>query len=463
MLHIYNTLTRKKEVFRPKESKVVKLFVCGPTVYDYIHIGNARTFIAFDIIVRFLRQQGYDVQYLQNITDIDDKIIKRATEEKKDALTLAEQFTEAYLQDLRTLGISSITDHARATAYISQITAQVETLIKKGHAYKLDNDGYYFDLSTFSAYGKLSGRTAESAEDAVSRIDETTNKRNKGDFCLWKFSRPDEPSWDSPLGKGRPGWHIEDTAITESFLGPQYDIHGGARDLLFPHHEAEIAQMESISGKEPLAKYWMHSGFLTVNGKKMAKSLGNFVTLRDFLQKHEPEALRMLVASAQYRSPLDYSEETSLHQAKVQLARFRQFIERLESLVESKDAKKMPGFHDMQKEFFAGMNDDLNTPVALAAVNTFINRINALPDKGVEKCDKGPVLDFFKTLDEIFGFELFKKLKIPANIQELVTQREEARKKENWSESDRLRDEITKLGYTINDTPKGPRIQKRSS
>ncbi|KKU84749.1 MAG: Cysteinyl-tRNA ligase, partial [Parcubacteria group bacterium GW2011_GWA2_47_8b] len=305
---IHDTLSGKKEdLEKVADNKKLRLFVCGPTVYDYIHIGNARTYIVFDNLVRYLRALGVKVFYLQNITDIDNKIIRRAAEENTNAKSLAKKYEKYYHEDEKALGIKSVTKYARATAHIKQIVRQIQTLIAKGHAYKID-DGYYFDISTFPEYGKLAKRTVNQAEDSVSRIDENVNKKNKGDFALWKFKKENEPSWKTPIGEGRPGWHIEDTAITERWFGPQYDIHGGAVDLKFPHHEAEIAQQEAASGKKPMVKVWMHSGFLVVGGEKMAKSSGNFVTVRDFLKQYPVEVLRYLVAAHHYRSPLDYSE-----------------------------------------------------------------------------------------------------------------------------------------------------------
>ena len=277
MLKIYNTLSRKKEIFKPRKEKQVNLFVCGPTVYDFSHLGHARTYIAFDVIVKYLRQNGYDVFYLQNITDIDDKIINKAKENNVTPEKLAFRFEKEYLDDIKSLKINGVTKYARATDHIEEIISQVERLIKKDCAYKIE-DGIYYDISKFKGYGKLSKRTVLQAEDAVSRIDESKEKRNKGDFCLWKFSKSGEPNWQSPWGKGRPGWHIEDTAITEKYFGPQYDIHGGANELIFPHHEAEIAQMEVISGKSPLVKYWLHTGLLTIDRVKMAKLLGRWQT-----------------------------------------------------------------------------------------------------------------------------------------------------------------------------------------
>jgi cysteinyl-tRNA synthetase len=312
MLKIYNTLTREKDEFRPRKGKKVNMFVCGPTVYDSSHLGHAKTFIQFDFMARYMRFLGYKVFYLQNITDVDDKIIKRAEEDRmgKDGWKkISEKYEAAYMEDMKTLNVTSVDKYARATDYIPQIISQVKRLIKKGYAYRTA-DGWYFDLSMDKEYGKLSGRTQLEAEDAVSRIDENIEKRNRGDFCLWKFSKPGEPVWKADIGDGRPGWHIEDTAITEDEYGPQYDIHGGGIDLVFPHHEAEIAQMESISGKKPLVGYWIHTGFVKVNGEKMSKSLGNFYTLKDILDRgYSAMHLRYLLLSAHYRKPLDFTWE----------------------------------------------------------------------------------------------------------------------------------------------------------
>ena len=279
-MQFYNTLTRKKEVFAPIEDGRVNLFVCGPTVYDFPHIGNSKTYIQFDILAKSLRYLGYNVFYLQNITDIDDKILNRAKELGIPPKELAEKYEKIYQEDMRVLGIDSVNKYARATDFIPKIIKQIETLLEKGYAYKIP-DGIYFETAKFKNYGKLSGRMELKADDAISRIDEATGKRGWNDFCLWKVEKPGEPSWPSPFGSGRPGWHIEDTAITEANFGPQYDIHGGAVDLIFPHHECEIAQMESASGLEPLVRYWIHTGFLNVDSKKMSKSLGNFKTIRD--------------------------------------------------------------------------------------------------------------------------------------------------------------------------------------
>src|SRR3989344_889008 len=303
-IKIYNTLSGKKEFIKPLKGKKINLFVCGPTVYDFPHIGNARTYIIFDCFAKYLKQIGFTVFYLQNITDIDDKIIMMAKEKDVEAKDLAIAFEKEYLKSMKALGVTSVAKYARATSHIKEIISQVKRLQEKGYAYKLD-DGIYFNIAKFKGYGKLSHRTALQAEDSISRIDYNKNKINRGDFCLWKFEIKGEPRWPAPFGAGRPGWHIEDTAITEKFFGPRYDIHGGGRDIIFPHHEAEVTQMESISGKKPLVKYWMHTGFLTINDQKMSKSLNNSVTIDTFLQRYSVEQLRFWIAKNLWHAPMN--------------------------------------------------------------------------------------------------------------------------------------------------------------
>ncbi len=469
-LKICNTLTRKKEIFKPRKSKKVNIFVCGPTVYDYAHIGHARTYIAFDVIVKYLRKKGYNVFYLQNITDIDDKIINRAKEEEVSWKELARSFEREYKKDVKNLGINSISKYARATEHIKEIISQVERLLKKGFAYQIE-DGIYYDISKFKDYGKLSGRTALQAEDAVSRIDNSKKKKNKGDFCLWKFwsGKDWEPKWRSPWGYGRPGWHIEDTAITEKYFGPQYDIHGGARDLIFPHHEAEIAQMEAISGKKPLVKYWLHTGFLTINGQKMSKSLGNFITVKDFLKKYSPRILRLFIIKTHYRSPIDYSEK-AISQVQNEIERIDEFVEKIQNaklkvknfhscLLAGKSKLKIDKF---KNKFEKAMEDDFNTPKAMAIIFELIREVNPLLDQGtIDKRAIKEILEFLKSVDEIFGF-IFeqKKAKIPEKIKKLAQRRAKLRKEKKWKEADRVREEIKKLGYEIQDTPLGTKIKK---
>ena len=440
-IKLYNTLSRKKEIFKPIKKGRVNFFVCGPTVYDYMHIGHAKTYIQFDIIVKYLRFMGYNVFYLQNITDIDDKIIKRTREEKTDPLELARKFEKYYHEDEKELNITAITKYARATDYIKQIVKQTKTLIKKGYAYKI-SDGYYFDISKFTNYGKLSNRTVLGAEDAISRIDDSIEKRNKGDFCLWKFSKPGEPSWSTDLGAGRPGWHIEDTAITETQFGPQYDIHGGARDLIFPHHEAEIAQMESASGKKPLVKYWMHTGFLSVGGKKMSKSLGNFITIRDILKKYNDEVLRLLFITTHYRDPLNFSLK-SLQGAQDAYLRLKNII------AEIKDDKRIN--RKYLNQFESAFNDDFNMPKALSVMWAMLR----------DKRAQGKFRTI-KEFDKVFGLDLLKKeeIEISEQIKKFIAEREQTRKNKNWKKSDEIRNKIKSLGYIIEDTSQGQKIKK---
>jgi cysteinyl-tRNA synthetase len=456
MTKLYNTLTREKEAL--PDQKKIRLFVCGPTVYDYLHIGNARTYIFFDFFAKYLRHIGYDVFYLQNITDIDDKIIKRAAEEQKKTPEIADFFTAAYMEDMRALGIDAVTEYAPATKFISQIAAQVERLIDKGYAYKIEGDGWYFDISEDTDYGKLSGRTAEQAEDGVSRIDEALGKRNKGDFCLWKFSKSDEPSWPSILGDGRPGWHIEDTAISEFYFGPQYDIHGGGVDLKFPHHEAEIAQQESASGLKPFVRTWVHTGALLVEGKKMSKSLGNFVTIRDFLDRHPAELLRWMTLTHHYRSPLDYSEANA-RQAQAGINTVLQFVAKL-GVAEGAQEKKTPShvvrtIVEQNKEMFsAALSDDLNTPGAIAAVFSLISEYQDTVWR-LAASDATMLKEYIKGALDVLGLSSLNIPAIPQKIQQMAQKREEFRSNKQFIQSDALRDEMDSLGYEIEDTPMG--------
>jgi cysteinyl-tRNA synthetase len=447
-MKFYNTLTRKKEIFKPIKDKKINLFVCGPTVYDYPHIGHAKTYIQFDAIVKYLRYKKYKVFYLQNITDIDDKIIKRANKEKTTYKKITDKFEKIYYEDIASLHVDSVTKYARATDFIPQIVSQVQRLIKKDYAYKTQ-DGYYFDLSKFSDYGKLSGRIALEAEDSVSRIDESVTKRNKGDFCLWKFSKPNEPSWKTKIGSGRPGWHIEDTAITEHFFGPQYDIHGGARDLIFPHHEAEIAQMESISGKKPLVKYWLHTGFLNLAGKKMSKSLGNFMTIKQALEKYNYKVLRFFFINNHYRSQIDFSPKL-LEQAKNTLERINNFAINSKG---KKDKVKSSLIEKTKKEFFNSLDNDFDTPKAFAILFEFIRKANKIGSGN--KC-----LNLLKKINKIFDIFTLEQEKIPKEIQELIKQRESARKNKNYKESDLIREKIKQKGFLIEDSKQGYKIKK---
>ncbi len=459
MLKFYNTLFRKKEDFEPIRRGKVNLFVCGPTVYDFSHLGHARTYIVYDMLVRYLKYQQYKVFYLQNITDIDDKIIQRAKEKKTTWKEIARKFEKEYLKDMKALNIKSVTKYARATSHIKEVQNQVRRLLKKGYAYEI-RGGIYYNIKKFKDYGKLSGRTIEQAEDAVSRIDQAENKRNRGDFCLWKFG---EPYWKSSLGNGRPGWHIEDTAITEKYFGPQYDIHGGARDLIFPHHEAEIAQMEALSDKRPMVEYWIHAGFLTVNGQKMSKSLGNFITLKDFLKKYKPEVLRFIVFSSHYRSPLDYSEAIA-QEAKTNLQKLKELLKKLEELKKGPKENGKEIVKNFEKSFFKVLEDDFNTPQAKGLIFDFLAETNKrISENKLSPQEAEEIYNFFKKINKIFGFLDFKRIKekeiLPKEIKELGKLREKARNQENWQQADEIRRKIEKLGYKIEDSKEGPKIR----
>ncbi len=449
-IKVYNTLTGKKELFKPMKNKKVNLFCCGITPYSHSHIGHAKTYVQFDFIVKYLRYRGYKVFYLQNVTDIDDKIIKKAAERKIKPLELARNFEKEYLDDMKALGVNSVDKFGRATDHIKEIINQVKTLMDKGFAYIIENDGVYYDLSKFREYGKLSGRTSLEAEDAVSRIDDSKGKRNKGDFCLWKKSKENEPSWPDPwFGKGRPGWHIEDTAITEKEFGPQYDVHGGARDLIFPHHEAEIAQMEAASGKKPLVRYWLHTGFLNVKGQKMAKSLGNFITIRNALEQYDGKVLRFFCLAGHYRSPIDYSHSL-LEQARNSLERLNDFVRKLKSSKEKDDLKLI---EKTKKQFLEHMDDDFDTVKALAVVFDFVKKVNK---KGGGKKSYELMLEF----DKIFNVLTTEEVKLNPEIKKLVEERERARKEKDFAKADKIREDLKKKGIFLEDTEKGVRWKK---
>lgn len=445
-IYLTNTLTRIKEKFEPIQAKKVNLFVCGPTVYDYSHLGHAKTYTQFDLLARFLKFQGYEVFYLQNITNIDDKILKRAEESETSWKELSEKFEKLYMEDMEKLNNISVTKFARATDYIDQIVSQVKTLMEKGFAYKLD-DGIYFEISKFPDYGKLSGRTELEKNDAVSRIDENTGKHGWNDFCLWKFSKLGEPSWDTEIGEGRPGWHIEDTAITETFFGPQYDIHGGAVDLIIPHHEAEIAQMESASGKKPLVRYWVHTAFLMVEGRKMSKSLGNFFTIDDIVKKgYDPMALRYLILNAQYRETLNFTwdsltaSQNALNKLRAQVLAAKNQNDR-SILSEEKEMK----INSYREEFVNALSDDLNSAKALAVLWTMLG----------SNIPSGDKYDLAMSFDEVLGLNLriYKSAneQIPEEIKELMAKREQLRKEGKYEEADKIRDEIKSLGFDVSD------------
>ncbi|PJA50802.1 cysteine--tRNA ligase [Candidatus Shapirobacteria bacterium CG_4_9_14_3_um_filter_36_12] len=449
-MKIYSTLTKTVEEFVPINGMNVNLFVCGPTVYDYPHLGHAKTYIQFDFVVRYLRWRGYDVTYLQNITDIDDKIINRANENGFKWNELSRKFEEIYIEDMKSLGNTSVNKYARATDYISQIVKQVQTLIDKGFAYKT-TDGIYFEVAKFKDYGKLSKRTEVKENDSLSRIDEDKEKRGWNDFCLWKNYKEGEPFWETELGKGRPGWHIEDTAITETEFGPQYDIHGGAVDLIFPHHEAEISQMEAVSGKVPLVKYWMHTGFLNINSEKMSKSKENFTTIREALKQYDFRVIRYLFLNTHYRSEIDFSEPT-LIQAQNSVEKLNIFVNSIDKSFD--DVEHIELINKIKNEVVEALDNDFNAPIAWAAIYEGVRQFNIAGKLGKN------VFRFFEELNSIFEVIDFSNLEVPEDIFKLAKERTDAKSAKDWAKADELREKIKTLGYLVEDFKNDCKIRK---
>lgn len=449
-IFLSNTLTRKTEEFRPIVEGKVNFFVCGPTVYDYSHLGHAKTYTQFDFIVKYLRYRGFEVTYVQNITDIDDKIINRAKEKGITWNELARSFEEIYIEDMKALGNNAVTKYARATDYIKEIVKQVEVLLEKGFAYRI-TDGIYYEVAKFADYGKLSGRTELQAEDSISRIDENKEKKGWNDFCLWKISKEGEPFWETKLGKGRPGWHIEDTAITETLFGPQYDIHGGAVDLIFPHHEAEISQIEAASGKSPMVRYWLHTGFLNINSEKMSKSKGNFKTIRQALEQYNYRILRYLFLGAHYRSTMDFTD-TVLEQAKNSLKRIQDFIDRIDKNIDNQDEKKI--VEELSGRIDKSLGNDFDTPTAFATLFEFIRLQNSKGLSGKY------IYDYFVKLNQFLDIFEFEKEEIPQEIKDLAQKRVSAKADKDWAEADKLRDLVKSKGYLLEDGKDGVKIRK---
>ena len=464
-MQIYNTQSRKKEEFVPIEPGKVSIYCCGPTVYNYFHIGNARPFIVFDTLRRYFEHKGYEVKFVQNFTDIDDKMIRRANEEGITVKELGERFIEEYYKDADALGIERATVNPKATEHIPEIIAMIEKLVAKGLAYACDNGDVYYNTQAFPGYGKLCGQNLEDLESGA-RIDVDPNKKHPMDFALWKAQKPGEPAWDSPWGKGRPGWHIECSAMSTKYLGETIDIHCGGKDLVFPHHENEIAQSEGATGK-PFVHYWMHNGFINVDNQKMSKSLGNFFTVRDISKEFDLEAVRMFMLGAHYRSPINFSREM-IEQAKASLDRLYTARDHYAFLLENaKDGEMGEKENDLlakvqaaREGFDAAMDDDLNTADAIGKLFELVRAANAGLDEHSPKAAVKAVLDTLDELAGVLGILSRKTAADDAKVQELLAQRAEARANKNWAESDRLRDEITKLGYILKDTKQGQQISK---
>jgi cysteinyl-tRNA synthetase len=466
VLKIFNTLTRRKETFKLMRGKRVEMFVCGQTVYDDAHVGHAKTYVQFDTIVRWLKHLGYDVFYAQNITDVDDKIIKGAQKEGVEPLSLANRYTQRFLEDVDALKVKKNVDlFPKTSDYIPQMIEQIKTLIKKGYAYVVDGNVYY-DVTKFKDYTKLSRMSIE--ELKRHRIEPDPRKRNSFDFALWKSQKPGELAWDSPWGKGRPGWHIEDTAMTVTIFGPQYDLHGGGSDLIFPHHTNEIAQAEAATGKKPFVKYWLHAGVLNIKGAKMSKSLKNFVTIREVLSRHDPEVLRLYYASTHYRKPIDFDEE-DLERPKAELEYLYNTLRNIKHAASSKGetSKEIETLlAETEKKFAEAMNNDFNTSLSLTHLYGLAREINKIISKqkiSPEQAER--IVQSSRELGGIFGIlekEVLIEEKLPKEVEKLIQQREEARKRKDWKTADRIREEAKRLGYILEDTPEGVRWRKMS-
>lgn len=466
-MKLFNTMTMQKEEFVPIEAGKVRMYACGPTVYNYIHVGNARPIIMFDVLRRYLEYRGYEVTFVQNFTDIDDKIIKRAGEEGTSAAEVAEKYISEYWKDVKALGVRAASVHPRATENMQQIIDMVQTLVDKGFAYEVNGDVYY-RTEKFERYGKLSHQPLEDLQ-AGARIDLNEAKENQMDFALWKAAKPGEPAWDSPWGKGRPGWHIECSAMAVRYLGRTIDIHCGGQDLIFPHHENEIAQSEAANGCT-FVHYWVHNGFIAVDNRKMSKSLGNFFTVREAAQVYGYDTIRMFMLMSHYRSPLNYSGEI-LNQAKAALERLSTARANLDFFMtngrdgEMTAAEKQfaDGLGAYRARFCEVMDDDLNTADAVAVIFDMVREINTAvsPANDPTRALAKACADIFDELAAILGLPVKKAEESgDAEVEGLIAERQAARKAKNYAEADRIRDQIKEMGYALEDTPQGVKFHK---
>ncbi len=465
-MQIYNSQSRKKETFIPLQEGKVGIYACGPTVYNYFHIGNARPFILFDVLRRYFEHKGYEVTFVQNLTDIDDKMIKKANEEGITVKEVADRYIAAYFEDAKALGIRPATFHPKATDHIPQIISIIEKLISKGYAYAVNGDVYY-RVKAFADYGCLCGQDLSDLETGASqRLDVETDKEDPMDFALWKAQKPGEPSWESPWGPGRPGWHIECSAMSMTYLGETFDIHTGGKDLLFPHHENEIAQSVGATGK-PYVRYWMHNGFINVDNEKMSKSLDNFFTVRDIAKLYDLEAVRMFMLSAHYRSPVNFSKDM-IAQAHASLTRLYtardQFAFLLQTATERELNQEESDFvqrvKKAQERFDQAMDDDLNTADAIGALFELVRDGNVTLNAGSTKGAVKAAYDMLLGLTDVLGLLMKKEDGLPDEVQQLVDRRAAARKNKDWKLSDTLRDEIKALGFILEDTPQGQKVRK---
>ena len=466
-MQIYNNLTRKKEEFKPIREGKAGIYACGPTVYNYFHIGNARPFITFDVLRRQLEREGYEVTFVQNFTDIDDKMIKRANEEGITVKDLADRFIAEYYIDAKALGIRPATVHPKATEHIPEIIDLISRLIRNGHAYATPSGDVYYRVSAFPGYGKLSGQNMEERETGASdRLNVETEKESPEDFALWKAQKPGEPAWESPWGMGRPGWHIECSAMSMKYLGETFDIHCGGKDLLFPHHENEIAQSEGATGK-PYVHYWMHNGFINVDNQKMSKSLNNFFTVRDIAKEYDLEAVRLFMLSAHYRSPINFSRD-QIEAANASLNRL--YTARNSILFQIENGEDRPlneaesafvqRLEAYEKKFDESMDDDMNTADALGAIFEMVKDANVSVTQGASKEAARSALKSLEAVCDVLGLLTKKEDALPEEIAQMVNERAEARKNKDWARSDELREMITKAGYILEDTKQGQKVRK---
>ena len=465
-MRIYNTLTRRKEELKTITDGEVKIYACGPTVYNYIHIGNSRPLCVFDTLRRYLEYRGYKVNFVQNFTDIDDKIIKKAIEENSDYKTVSEKYIKEFWTDAKGLNFREATVHPKATENIDEIINIISTLVEKGYAYPVENGDVYFSPKKFSGYGKLSHQPLEELE-AGARINIGELKREPMDFALWKGAKPGEPYWESPWGKGRPGWHIECSAMIHRFLGNTIDIHCGGQDLIFPHHENEIAQSECCNGV-PFAHYWMHNGYINVDNIKMSKSLGNFFTVRDVAEKYGYEPIRYLMISSQYRSPINYSVDI-IEQCKASLQRLYTCRNNLDFALENatdivpENAEEIKKQLDSRREqFIEAMDDDLNTADGISAVFELVKdiNVNVIDSKSAELIKYA--IDLFDELTNVLGLVYNRDTgSLDEEIEKLIEARQNARKEKNWAEADRIRDELKAQGIVLEDTPQGVKWHRK--
>ena len=448
-LRIYNDLHNQKEVFQPIEPGKVRMYVCGMTVYDYCHLGHARMIVVFDVVYRYLKARGYDVTYVRNITDIDDKIIQRANERGEPFTELTQRFIDAMHEDLAALGVQDPTMEPRATEHIDEILEMIQKLIDNDHAYVTDSGDVYYSVTSFPEYGKLSGKSIEDLQ-AGARVESSEEKRDPLDFALWKAAKPGEPAWDSPWGKGRPGWHIECSAMSTKALGDTFDIHGGGADLTFPHHENEIAQSEGATCHH-FVNYWMHNGFVRVNDEKMSKSLGNFFTIREIMQHYRPEEIRYFILTSHYRSPLNYDEEHLIN-ARQALNRFYTALRGLPEAEPGDAGQWLDAFNE-------AMDDDFNTPEALAAMFELVREINKAREQDQRKAARmaatlkqmGAVLGILQDDPEQWLRGGAEGGLSDEEIETLIQQRLDARQEKNWAEADRIRDELKEKGVILED------------